>query len=161
MVSTLWALPVPSTALLLGASFEKLLGRTCALEFEYEDEEDNIAHVKLIFEGVEAFKCTYLFACTVEMIRTAYDHVVDLGSSEWLEAVRKQIRSNGQDSQELRHLMIYFDNGPCYEFICRDLKIDQRAETLNGASTLNSKLPEGDPDDLKKPMKPIEPVKLQ
>ena len=126
MVSTFWELPVPSTALLREARFEKLLGRTCALEFEYEAEDDNTVHVKLLFEGVEAFKCTYLFACTDEMIRAAYDRVVDLGSSEWLEAVRNQVQRNGQDAKDLKHLMIYFDDGPCYEFICRDLTVDQK-----------------------------------
>ncbi len=125
MVSTLWTLPVPSTALLKDASFEILLGRNCALKFEYEDEEDNIAQVKLLFQGVAAFKCTYLFACTAVMIKTAYDKVVDLGTSEWLDSIRKQLRSDADDVKELKHLMIYFDDGPCYEFICRVLNVEQ------------------------------------
>lgn len=128
---TLWELPVPSTALLQDARFEIRLGRTCALQFEYEDEDDNTVSVKLLFEGVEAFKCTYLFACTVEMIETAYDRVADLGSSEWLDAIRKQLGSHGQEAKDLKHLMIYFDDGPCYEFICRDLRIDQSLESLD------------------------------
>jgi hypothetical protein len=139
MVSTLWTLPVPSTALLKDASFEVLLGRNCALKFEYEDEEDNIAQVKLLLQGVEAFKCTYLFACTVGMITTAYDKVVDLGTSEWLDSIRKQVRNNDHDAKELKHLMIYFDDGPCYEFVCRAFNIEQSAESLNGALALNSK----------------------
>lgn len=138
MSSTHWELPVPSTALLQGARFEKHLGRTCALAFEYEDDDDNVVHVKVLFEGVEAFKCTYLFACTVEMIETAYDRVVDIGPSEWLSAVRERLQSNGQDSHDLKHLMNYFDDGPCYEIICRDLKIEQRLERLNIDSALNS-----------------------
>src|SRR5918998_1158433 len=99
MAQTLWTLPVPSTALLEGVAFQKLLGRTCALLFSYED--DDIVQMSLLFEHVEAFKCTYLSACTVEMVETAYDKVVDVGSTDWLTAVQAQADSHaasyGQD----------------------------------------------------------------
>lgn len=124
MNKILWTLPVPSTALLNGCTFEKLPRRTCALTCEYEDEGDRVISLRLVFDGVEAFKCTYGEACTLEMIRTAYDRVVDLGSSEWLSAVREQVASYGDRKvEELKHLMIYVDDGPCYEFICRNFRV--------------------------------------
>lgn len=126
MNQIIWTLPVASTALLHGCAFEKLLRRACALTCEYEDEDDKVVSLKLLFDGVEAFKCTYMEACTPEMIRTSYDKVVDLGSSEWLSAVREQVASYGNRKvEELRHLMIYLDDGPCYEFICRTFRVDE------------------------------------
>ncbi|MCM3870993.1 MAG: hypothetical protein ND895_09915 [Pyrinomonadaceae bacterium] len=136
MASTIWTLPVPSTAILQGVKFEQLLGRNCALTFDYEGNDDEIVHVQLTFEDVEAYKCTYLYACTVELIGTAYDKVVDVGSSEWLTAIRQQLVSYGRDVlvsfghniDGLKHLMIFFDDGPCYEFVCRALRVEETGD---------------------------------
>lgn len=132
MTQTLWTLPVPATALLEGVAFQKLLGRTCTLIFKYEDEDDSIVQMSLLFEHVEAFKCTYLSACTVEMVEMAYGKVVDVGSTGWLTAVQVQAdsyaASYGQDVVGLKHLMIYFDDGPCYEFICRAFHVEESSE---------------------------------
>jgi hypothetical protein len=131
MTQTLWTLPVPSTALLHGCVFEKLPRRACALLCEYEDDSDNIVSLKLLFDGVEAFKCTYQGACTPEMIRSAYDKVVEVGASEWLSAVKDQLIDFGaQNVEQLRHLAIYLDDGPCYEFICRTFHVEERNPKL-------------------------------
>lgn len=124
MTRTLWTLPVPSTALLDGVSFQKLSGRACVLTLEYEDDDNNVVSMRLHFEGVETFKCTYLNACTVEMIGMAYDKVVDVGSSSWLIDIKKQLALSNQITSDLRHLMIYFDDGPSYEFICKAFTVD-------------------------------------
>src|SRR5437660_6196185 len=129
MAQTLWTLPVASTALLSGSTFQKLPRRACALLCEYEDDSDNIVSLKLLFDDVEAFKCTYHGACTAEMIRTAYDKVVDAGSTDWLAGIREQlVNYGGQNAAELKHLMIYFDDGPCYEFICRSFRAEETAK---------------------------------
>lgn len=120
MSEKIYELPVPSTALLNGVSLQVLPKRTCALTCEYEGERDEVISLKLIFEGVEAFRCTYYKACPVELIRTAYDKVVDLGASPWFSEVTERLTGAVLDVPELRHLVIYFDDGPCYEFICRE-----------------------------------------
>jgi hypothetical protein len=130
MAQTLWTLPVPTNALLGGGvAFKKLLGRTCALLCEYEDDNDNVVYLKLLFEGVEAFRCTYMTACTLYMIETAYDEVADLGSTQWLNDVKVQSAKHYEkyygQAIELRHLMIYFGDGPCYEFICQSFRIEE------------------------------------
>lgn len=125
MTQTLWTLPVASTALLSESSFEKLPGRVCALSSEYEDENDNVVGLRLLFEGVEVFKCTYHAACTREMIETAYDKVVDLGETAWSAAVQEQLAGHGPEAAGLKHLMIYFDDGPCYEFLCRSFRVEE------------------------------------
>ena len=93
---------------------------------EYEDDRDRVVSIKLVFEGVEAFKCTYQDACTPEMIEDSYDKAVDVGPSEWLRSVQGQLISYGSQSvDELKHLMIYFDDGPCYEFICQAFRVEE------------------------------------
>lgn len=68
------------------------------------------------FDGVEAVRITYHRACSEEMIR-AYDQLVEIEDSEWLVEVRSRVRAEGPKAP-VRHLRIYFDDGPCYEFLC-------------------------------------------
>lgn len=126
MNQVVWTLPVPSTALLHGCVFQKLPRRGCALIFEYENDDGKVISLKLLFESMEAFKCTYEQACTPEMIRSAYDKLVDVNPSDWLTAIQGQLVSYGaRNVDELRHLMIYLDDGPCYEFICRTFRAEE------------------------------------
>jgi len=119
MIETLWTLPVPSTALLSGIAFHVLPQRICTLTCEYEDDTNVLASLTLYFSGVEAFRVTYFGACTPEMIQMAYDKVVDIGSSTWLEDITNQLSKSSRDSHDLRHMRMYPDDGPCYEFVCR------------------------------------------
>ena len=129
MTQILWTLPVPSTALLRSPIFQVLLSRSCALFCEYENDDGDLVSLKLLFEGVQAFKCTYYKACTIEMINTAYDKVVDIGSTEWKAKIKARLVSSDQDILGLKHLMIYFDDGPCYEFICRNFQTERIADS--------------------------------
>jgi hypothetical protein len=78
MREVVWTLPFLSSGL-RGVDFQKLVGRSCALTF---DDSEN-SPVRLVFEGVEAFKCTYHNACSREMVAT-YDKLTDLGRTQWL-----------------------------------------------------------------------------
>lgn len=53
----------------------------------------------------------------------AYDKVVDCGETKWLNSIKKQLAEYKDNTSDLRHLMIYFDAGPCYEFICRSFRV--------------------------------------
>lgn len=123
MTEVLWSVPFPSSGM-SDVDFRKMSGRDCALVC---DDGESVT-VRLLFEGVEAFKCTYHHACTVEMVET-YDRLTDLGDTEWLDSVRRQLSFTGGDVAALRHLMIYFDDGPCYEFICRGFRAEEEAAT--------------------------------
>jgi hypothetical protein len=123
MTEIIWKTSVPSTAFLEGVKFTKLLGRECSLEYFYEGEEDNsVVFEKLIFEGVESFKCTYFRSCSLEMI-DAYDKVIDVGNSDWLSEIKSNLANAEADSENLKHLRIYFDDGLCYEFICSSFEV--------------------------------------
>lgn len=116
----LWKIPVAPTALEGSPVFAILPKRQCQISLEFE-EGSSIVKNTLLFEGVEAFKCTYLTSCGAEMFNTAYGKLVRLGSTPWLAATQEA--NSRRSPGELQHLMICFDDGPCYELICRGFKV--------------------------------------
>ena len=113
----IWELPIPSTSLLNGVKFSKLLGRECSLKGEYEDDDGTTGEFCLEFNGVEAYKCTYMTSCSLVM-HEAYGKLVDCGDSNWLYEIREAFDCDNNDCEELKHYMFYPDDGPCYEVIC-------------------------------------------
>lgn len=123
MPTTLWQLPVPSTALEGGGPvFQKRPRREVALRMSYETDAGE-QELALVFEGVEAFKATYYRARGDSMLES-YDRLTDLGRTSWLSEVSTNLRRHGDDPSGLAHLMINFDDGPCYELICRSHRLD-------------------------------------
>lgn len=116
----LWRLPVAPSAIYLGPEISVLRKRTLELKFSTECAKGGIVESALRFEGVEAYRCTYATSLSADMIHLAYGALVAL-DSEWLEAVRTTGRK--QQVDELFHAMITFDDGPCYEIICRSWSI--------------------------------------
>lgn len=111
----LWEPPSPSSSFLEGVTFIDQPQRVCGLSFSYEKSDGDQETCELRFRDVVAYKCTYLPALTAQMIRSAYDKLVDVGSSEWL---REAVGVSQDEGPPLRHLRICFDDGPCYEFLC-------------------------------------------
>jgi hypothetical protein len=126
---TLWQLPVPSTALLDGGPvFEERPRREVALRMSYEadkaDGEDQV--IALVFEEVEAFKVTYFHARGKQMLES-YDCLTDRGCTSWLNEIVGNVTRYGESTTTLAHLMIDFDDGPCYEVICRSYRVESIA----------------------------------
>lgn len=124
MNQIVWTLPVPSTALLEFTHLTVVPPQICVVDCEYEGD-DVIVSLKLIFEEVESYRVTYYEACNTEMIEISYDNVVDVGVSDWLCLVTQSIKGHGENADGIRHLMIYFDEGPGYEFICRAFRVEE------------------------------------
>jgi hypothetical protein len=123
MAKTLWQLPVPSTALLNGGPvFEKRPRREVALRMSYETDQ-GVQEVTLISYGVEALKITYDRARGDRMLE-AYDHLVDQGLTPWLSEISGNLKQHGGDVIGLTHIMINFDDGPCYEVLCQSHRIE-------------------------------------
>lgn len=125
MTEILWKLPFPSS---WGGStrLHQLPRRNLALMIEGDENSNG----QIVFEQVEAYKCTYIFARTDEML-VAYDQLVDLGETNWLNEVRNRLLECGEGvsppsgpPDQLVHLMINFDDGPCYEFICQNFHVE-------------------------------------
>ncbi|MCC6663358.1 MAG: hypothetical protein IT375_06410 [Polyangiaceae bacterium] len=116
----LFALPEPSTALVGNqVTLAKNPGRQWSLVLEYEPDVASPERKGVLeFSDVEAFRCTYESSCGPEVIG-AYDKLVDVGQTEWLKHAVSNLARRGKPSRDLLHLMILFDDGPCYEFLCR------------------------------------------
>lgn len=121
MNNLLWQLPIPSSSLGEGVVFRVLSGRECTLTIKV----NSIQELLIAFKDVEAYRCHYYQACTVEMIDASYDKLIDAGKTKWLVAVSDQLTKYNEELVNLRHMMIYFDDGPCYEFICRAFSVQE------------------------------------
>jgi hypothetical protein len=128
MTHTIWALPLPSTNIGQNPSIAEIRYRDHDLIFSLLNEDGEEYQYCLTFKGVEAYECTYLTSCSVEMIRTAYDKLIDCGRTNWLIEL-EEISSRVSNSEtKLHHYRIFFDEGPGYEFICTEVLICQPKE---------------------------------
>jgi hypothetical protein len=126
---TLWKMPVPATGLIHGPDLKQLPEHKCEISFSIESEAGDEKWCKLHFDGVEAFKCTYLKSLGSidrSLRRQSYGSVILVDESTWLEGVQKSYLDYCASAHiapiELQHLMISFDDGPSYEFICVSFK---------------------------------------
>ena len=130
--SVLWTLPVASTALEAGGpAFEIRPVRTVAVRYQYEAEGGSLVVEAVVFQGVEAFKATHYHARDASMLE-AYDRLVDRGSTGWLADVRASLSRHRDPSEGLMHLMINFDDGPCYEILCRSFRVESASSANSG-----------------------------
>ena len=129
MSKQIWKLPVPATAITRGPFFKVLLKRQCEISFlmDWDGSEEEIA---LLFDGVEAFECTYLTSLGSidrEQRKEAYGAVISLEASPWLGKVKGSYLEYCDGAhlppKDLQHLMVCFDDGPCYEIICADFAV--------------------------------------
>ena len=125
----LWKLPVSSTALVEEPALTKLPRRHYALSLKWEGDGDEIVGATIDFVDVEAYRVTHLYSLTDEMIRTAYDRLVEFAASDWLASSTLVHRRPA--GVRLRHARICFDDGPCYEFLCADVHVRSGANTGN------------------------------
>ncbi len=118
---------MPSTAFTKDVCIKMLAGKDCCIEFEYENSSNNyeIEVCKILFTDVEAYKCTFLPSLTTKML-DYYDKLVEIENTDWLkESINSQKRWNlplSSNPETTRHLIICFDDGPCFEFLCRSFE---------------------------------------
>jgi hypothetical protein len=125
MITILWKMPVPVTAIIQGAFFKVLPKRNCEISFSIEAADGGERWIRLLFANVEAFRCTYLTALGSidrELRKEAYGNVIAIEGSPWAIEIRKchaeHHAKTPSQAKELRHFMICFDDGPCYEIVC-------------------------------------------
>lgn len=135
-VKEIFVLPMPSSWL-SSPEFKPGLGRSntirCEwLEYEKCESKENenpkitqITRVDLIFSKCWGIKITHYVAIDAKWIPLAYGKVVDLGATGWLRNIRSNIAANRIETGQLRHLMICFDDGPLFEFICESFEVEQ------------------------------------
>jgi hypothetical protein len=126
MTKILWKLPFPSSGAWT-TQFRELPRRECAIDFPKEPPNVHLNYLSIVFSGVEAYKCTYFNAITP--VPEASDTLIDIENSEWLASIRERMATHGADTSQLQHLMIDFDDGPSYEFICRSFRVERPVAT--------------------------------
>lgn len=126
MIKTIWTLPIPSTNVVGEPNTRVIKYRDHELKFSLMDDEGETYKYLINFLGTEAYKCTYLTSCTVEMITTSYDKLIDCGQTNWLVKTEEISERVSGSKKELHHYRIFFDEGPCYEFICEKALICQQ-----------------------------------
>ncbi|WP_223963798.1 hypothetical protein [Paraburkholderia sabiae] len=119
-----WQLPVAASALLHSPEFVVLQRRVCELRLLVECDDGAANEIALQFAGVECYKCTFMTSCTAAMFNLAYGKLVSL-DSVWLDEIRSTGKKDKATVDSLKHLMITFDDGPCYEIICRSWSIKE------------------------------------
>ena len=119
-MTTLWETPSPSSGFIDGIRSKNSPGVLASSRSVLKSRMATSQTCELRFHDVAALRCTYLPALSADLIRSAYDKLVDIRSSAWLSEANS-IRPDAQES--LRHLRICFDDGPCFEFLCRGFDI--------------------------------------
>jgi hypothetical protein len=118
-----WQLPVAASALLHSPEFVVLQCRECASRLSFEGDDGSTKAIALPFNGVESYKCTFMTSCTAAVFNFAYGKLVSFNST-WLDDVRSTGKKDQVTIDALQHLMVTFDDGPCYEIICRSWSIN-------------------------------------
>lgn len=131
--NVLYVLPEPSTSFVRPPVLQRV---PAALESptrliiscRMKSEGQSIA-VELHFIKPLANARYSLFAVP-DFASVAYDKVVEFPDSDWLLEVKARIKSRPTKiaTSDLRHLAVMFDDGPYYEFICRDFAHLRRSE---------------------------------
>lgn len=107
----LYQAPVPSTDFATEAT---MCG--CVLRFEYHREgtayRSGIRFNRVLATRTRAERC-----CTSWHIEDAYDTLVEVEGSSWVEEMRADTAERWRDEWETHHYMIYLDSAGCFEVI--------------------------------------------
>lgn len=125
MITKLWEMPASATTLIRGPEFTVLPQRRCKIAFSIEGDDGEEQWIALLFNDVEAFRATYLTslgAIDTTLRSAAYETLVVVSESPWLTSITsahsRYCRSADRVCEALRHLVMHFDDGPCFEIIC-------------------------------------------
>jgi hypothetical protein len=114
-------LPAPSAAFTTDVLLEQR-GSGLALRFQYDDEGVKRGAV-LEFEGVRAHRHLAEGVCSAWHVEEAFDTIVDVRGSPWLEELEVVAYERGQPPGELHHFMVYIDGDGCYEVVARSWRL--------------------------------------
>ena len=107
----LYQMPVPSTELVPGAG---MCGNT--LRFEYS-RDGAVYRGGIRFNRVLAVRSRAERCCTAWHIEGAFDTLVEVDNSAWVEEILADIAERWRNAWETHHYMIYLDSAGCFEII--------------------------------------------
>lgn len=91
-------------------------GGTLTLRFSF-NREGVIFRSGLQFHRVRAHRHRAELYVSAEQIEVAYDVLVELANSPWIEELRSVAPADQRDSWILRHYLIVFDSSGCFEVV--------------------------------------------
>jgi hypothetical protein len=129
----LHTIPVPSTSFTTEAYFDGQ-GVSPAIRFGYE--KDGVEHRGGIkFDNVLAVRTRSERCCKVQHIEGAYDNLVEIEGSPWVEEMQADTQEMWRNKWEMHHYMIYLDSVGCFEVIANSwAALPDEAVPLNQAS---------------------------
>lgn len=95
----------------------EIKGKDAVLIFDYETETGDYQLTGITFINTIDYRHVNEDAVNENMMK-AYNAVVELKNSDWLQEMRKKMND---DSDMYKHFLVYFDGFGAYEFICTDV----------------------------------------
>jgi hypothetical protein len=93
-------------------------GTRPAIRFGYVKDRSKLSG-GIEFVGVRALRTRAESCCTTWHIDDAYDTLLEIEDSEWIEEIRTQTDAMWRDKLEMHHYMIYLDSVGCFEIIAK------------------------------------------
>lgn len=115
----LYQIPIPSTDFDLDATMCGPL-----LRFQYYRNE-KMYRSGIRFNGVLAIRTRAERCCTSWHVEGAYDTLVEVDGSSWVEEMRADTTERWRNEWETHHYMIYLDSAGCFEAIAASWDILQ------------------------------------
>lgn len=113
-----WVMPFKSQEFSQGPELIQTL-REVRLRLDHETETGDYEWSAIVFRGVHAIRFTAHASCTRDQVR-AYDRLVRVQRSEWLEALP------GAEADH-HHFRIYFDEFGCYDVVAASFEVREEA----------------------------------
>jgi hypothetical protein len=108
-------LPTPSTAIVSDVELTTD-GGSAALRFAF-DRNGVIFRSGVSFSRVRASRWRAEGHCTAWHIEGAYDTVVEILESPWIDELQNSQSTRSIRSWTMRHFMLYLDSAGCFEFV--------------------------------------------
>jgi hypothetical protein len=115
----LWETSAPSTAAVSGFVLLTSNGEAVELRFDY-DRDGTTYTGGLRFHRVRAHRHRAELYLTEWHLTDAYDTLVEVSPSDWVETLRSAAPSDRRGDWTMRHFMITFDSAGCYEIAAED-----------------------------------------
>lgn len=110
---SLHTVPVASTSFVIEAYFDGR-GVTPSIRFGYE-KDGAIYKSGIRFSKVTAVRTRAERCCTGWHIEGAYDTLVEVEGSSWVDEVRADTQEMWRNKWQMHHYLIYFDSVGCFE----------------------------------------------
>lgn len=111
----LYKTPVPSTNFTTKAYFDGQ-GVSPAIRFAYRvNGHEHLGGIE--FSKVPAIRKRAERCCTKWHIEGAYDTLVEVENSPWVQEIRADTQAMWRDKWAMHHYMIYLDSAGCFEVI--------------------------------------------